>query len=880
MPDNLFRSHSLEKSSNEGKVVTSGALTIWEDKPVSPLDVGDTFQPVPNGPVLTVKRVNIDDNVIGLNAGRPVRQWQISIEGNDEIDSSALERHTFSIEQDDDNVIHSGSISKAVTSDTPPPSISVGSLIDIPGVGIIKCSKISGSDDFNEYGQRVWHLTYEGTDAPQSSGLDDALNTKYSFTIDNEHSGSMQVVNEGDTPAVTLGIGSQFRIPGIGEVTCSKISGSDDYSQNGIRRWTVTYEGYSGHVDSDTRYSFSCDYSSGVRSGSKQVTYYGNAPDLELHEGDTFSIPCAGSLICTKATGSDEFTTDGKHKWTLSYEGSSESSSEGSSAEDAADVSDTKYSLAIEKNSDGIHTSGSMAVVSTGDVPDLSIAVGDTFLIPGIGQFICSKVSGSDSYSEDGTRKWTMTYEGYYNSSEQGGDGDSLTHAKYTFAFDSSSQSGSLEVSVIGDNPNPDYHVGSKITIPGIENPLTCTKVSGSDSYDDNGQRKWTFVYEVSSNSDGTKYSFSEEKNSDGVTVITGTKQYHPVVYPNGQVEALTTEVEDEFTIPYGNKEKRLKCTKVSGNLDDSGVWTYTIEGQGQGDGDSASSQSHAKYTFAFDSSSQSGSLEVSVIGDNPNPDYHVGSKITIPGIENPLTCTKVSGSDSYDDNGQRKWTFVYEVSSNSDGTKYSFSEEKNSDGVTVITGTKQYHPVVYPNGQVEALTTEVEDEFTIPYGNKEKRLKCTKVSGNLDDSGVWTYTIEGQGTSDTAGSSSDSGDSESGDDSGSGDSDSSLPESEASTSFEINGLTVRTVDGTLVALRRSQSPISRTTITVYNSSKSKLCTPGDAFNASSLSLPEDTDIGVSSDGIVLSENVSKETIKSNNVVIKTYYKHSIEVEA
>ena len=701
MPDNLFRSHSLEKSSNEGKVVTSGALTLWEDQPVSPLDVGDTFQPVPDGPVLTVKRVNIDDNVIGLNAGQPVRQWQISIEGNDEIDSSALERHTFSIEQDDDNVIHSGSISKAVTSDTPPRSISVGSLINIPGVGRIKCSKISGSDDFNEYGQRVWHLTYEGTDAPQSSGLDDALNTKYSFTIDNEHSGSMQVVNEGNTPAVTLDIGSKFHIPGIGEVTCSKISGSDDYSQNGIRRWTVTYEGYSGHEDSDTRYSFSCDYSSGVRSGSKQVTYYGDAPALELHDGDTFSIPCAGSLICTKAAGSDEYTSDGRHKWTLAYEGSS--------AGNSSEVQDTKYSLAIEKNSDGIHTSGSMAVVSTGDAPSLNISVGDTFLIPGIGQVTCSKVSGSDSYSEDGTRKWTMTYEGYYNSSEQGGDGDSLTHAKYTFAFDSSSQSGSLEVSVVSDDPNPVYSVGSKIKIPGIKDPLTCTKVSGSDAYDDNGQRKWTLVYEVSSNSDGTKYSFSEEKNSDGVTVITGTKQYHPVVYPNGQVEAPTTEVEDEFTIPYGNKEKRLKCTKVS---------------------------------------------------------------------------------------------------------------------------------------------------------------------GNLDDSGVWTYTIEGQGTSDTAGSSSDSGDSES------GDSDSSLPESEASTSYEINGLTVRTVDGTLVALRRSKSPISRTTITVYNSSKSKLCTPGDAFNASSLSLPEDTDIGVSSDGIVLSENVSKETIKSNNVVIKTYYKHSIEVEA
>ena len=685
MPDNLFRSHSLEKSSNEGKVVTSGALTLWEDQPVSPLDVGDTFQPVPNGPILTVKRVNIDDNVIGLNAGQPVRQWQISIEGSDEIDSSASERHSFSIEQDDDSVIHSGSVSRAVTSDTPPRSISVGSLINIPGAGRIKCTKISGSDDFNEYGQRVWHLTYEGSDAPQSSGSYDTLNTKYSFTIDNEHSGSMQVVNEGDTPDVTLAIGSTFRIPGIGEVVCSKISGSDDYSNNGTRRWTVTYEGYSGHEDTDTRYSFSCDYSSGIYSGSKQVTYYGDDPALELHEGDTFSIPCAGSLTCTKATGSDEYTSDGRHKWTLSYEGSS--------AGNSSEGQDTKYSLAIEKNSDGIHTSGSMAVVSTGDAPSLNISVGDTFLIPGIGQVTCSKVSGSDSYSEDGTRKWTMTYEGYFN-------------------------------------------------------------------------------------------------------------------------------------------------------------------GDGQGDG--TSSQSHAKYTFAIDNSSQSGSLEVSVVSDDPNPVYSVGSKIKIPGIKDPLTCSKVSGSDAYDDNGQRKWTIIYEVSNSAstvDGAKYSFSQEKNSDGVTVTSGTKQYHPAVYSNGQVAAPETSVGDDFSIPYGSRNISLVCTKVSGNLDDSGVWTYTIEGQKAGDSSGSG----------DSGSDDTDSDLPDDELSVSYEINGITVRTVDGNLVALRRSQNPITRKTITVYSDSDTRLATPGSDYN---------------SYGIALSENVLKENVKSNGVIIKTYYKHSIEVEA
>ena len=133
MPDNLFRSHSLEKSSNEGKVLTSGAITLWEDQPVSPLDVGDTFQPVPNGPILTVDRVNINDNVIGINAGKPVRQWQISIEGSDKLEADSSERHSFSIEQDNDNLIHSGSVSKSVTGDTPPLSISVAREIIVAG---------------------------------------------------------------------------------------------------------------------------------------------------------------------------------------------------------------------------------------------------------------------------------------------------------------------------------------------------------------------------------------------------------------------------------------------------------------------------------------------------------------------------------------------------------------------------------------------------------------------------------------------------------------------------------------------------------------------------------------------------------------------------
>ena len=74
MAENLFISHSLETTTSNGDVITSGTLTTWEDSPSSTLKVGDSFPPVPGGPLLTVKKVSINDNVIGMNSGHPVRQ--------------------------------------------------------------------------------------------------------------------------------------------------------------------------------------------------------------------------------------------------------------------------------------------------------------------------------------------------------------------------------------------------------------------------------------------------------------------------------------------------------------------------------------------------------------------------------------------------------------------------------------------------------------------------------------------------------------------------------------------------------------------------------------------------------------------------------------
>lgn len=90
------------------------------------------------------------------------------------------------------------------------------------------------------------------------------------------------------------------------------------------------------------------------------------------------------------------------------------------------------------------------------------------------------------------------------------------------------------------------------------------------------------------------------------------------------------------------------------------------------------------------------------------------------------------------------------------------------------------------------------------------------------------------------------------------------LPETEFSVTHELNGSTVRSVSGELIALRRSSTPITKKSITVYSDLDSPIATPGSTYEG----------------GIVLSENIIKETIKNDGMVTAQYYKHSIEVEA
>ncbi len=269
MPEILYQSHSLEKTS-EG---ISGSLTVWENSPVSPFDVGDTFTPVQGSPALTVEKVSIKDNVLGSFNGKLLRQWEVTIEGSNNSSGSA------------------------------------------------------------------------GT------------HVKYDFNISaGEKSGTMQVTNTGDNPSITLEIGDTFTVPGIGEVFCSNVKGSDDYNSAGVRTWTVIYEGSNPAVvqEADTKYTLNIENNSDgvtVYSGSKETTYTGASPSVAVNIGDTFTLPLIGQVTCTRIqTSNTEANT-----WSVVIEGSRGGSSSGSSSETPS-LPETESVITYEINGSTVRT--------------------------------------------------------------------------------------------------------------------------------------------------------------------------------------------------------------------------------------------------------------------------------------------------------------------------------------------------------------------------------------------------------------------------------------------------------------------------------------------------------------------------------------------
>lgn len=259
MPDTLYRSHKLEKSTSDGQVITSGSITTWEDEPVSPFDVGDIFRPVPDGPLLTVKKVNINDNVIGTVAGKTVRQWQISVEGDnssEDTDSSTSQQkagnvNSFSIEQSSDgSLVFSGDKEVSYSGKTPRPNFSVGDTFHHPVVGALTCSKISGSED----GSNNWVFTFEGSrrDAPPLPDEEVSVSYEINGSTVRTVAGEFIALKRSDAPitrkTITVYTDSASLVAPIGSAYQGGIAVSENISKENIKNNGISIQSYYRHV--------------------------------------------------------------------------------------------------------------------------------------------------------------------------------------------------------------------------------------------------------------------------------------------------------------------------------------------------------------------------------------------------------------------------------------------------------------------------------------------------------------------------------------------------------------------------------------------------------------------------------------------------------
>ena len=179
MAEELWRAHSFDKSKDsDGGTTTSGSFTYWEDAPVTRYEIGDPFQPVgPQGPTLKVTKISVSDNVIGMKNGKPFRQWQITVEGDASGDgtgdSSVKTKYTIEEYKDDNGVTYrKGSIIAVNEGDSPTFEARIGDTLNIPvnGWGGLKCTRVSGGDEYTEKGVRRWTMTFEGAGIPQEGG--------------------------------------------------------------------------------------------------------------------------------------------------------------------------------------------------------------------------------------------------------------------------------------------------------------------------------------------------------------------------------------------------------------------------------------------------------------------------------------------------------------------------------------------------------------------------------------------------------------------------------------------------------------------------------------------------------------------------------------
>ena len=255
---------------------------------------------------------------------------------------------------------------------------------------------------------------------------------------------------------------------------------------------------------------------------------------------------------------------------------------------------------------------------------------------------------------------------------------------------------------------------------------------------------------------------------------------------------------------------------------------------------------------------------------DEPVSSYAVGDTFRPVGAQGPaLKVTRVSISDEVIGTRMGKPVRQWHIEVESDGTvtgggdettraRWTFEKSKDDDGLTHMSGSVE---LIIDGDDPSPFSMELGDTFgskltDVPIEDM-KSLKCTRVSASDEwtDKGVrrWTVTYDGAKVAPASG-------------------DILVPtDTEETISYEINGRTTRAVDGTFVVLKRSSSPVERRSLVRYweeESGGKNKTTLGSAYEELGIEL-----------GIVVSERVTKETIKENGVVIGSYWRHDIEVE-
>jgi hypothetical protein len=157
-------------------------------------------------------------------------------------------KYSYNQTKTDDGVEKTGSVSW--WNDVPETTVQIGDDFQpVPGGPTLKVSSIDiQSEDTGKslFGNpiRLWHISIAG-----DTSLTETAKIHYTFSINKDDkgirqvSGTMAASNDGDAPVFTIGLGGKFTVPGVGELTCTSMSGGDELKKDGGTRWNVTYSG-------------------------------------------------------------------------------------------------------------------------------------------------------------------------------------------------------------------------------------------------------------------------------------------------------------------------------------------------------------------------------------------------------------------------------------------------------------------------------------------------------------------------------------------------------------------------------------------------------------------------------------------------------------